>query len=101
MYYTSHLIRGVVDIVESREEFEYTQVRDFGFDNKGTGGERETIRWRGKECALLLANPPPRQWVGGMVGRKKRVICSNERHKNILYNAWTKKREVDVMGNRI
>lgn len=32
---------------------------------------------------------------------EKRVICSNERHKNILCNAWTKKREVDVMGNRI
>lgn len=34
-------------------------------------------------------------------GRGKRVIRSNERHKNILRNARTKKREVDVMGNQL
>jgi len=74
-----------------RKKSKYTQVRDSGFDNKGTGGKRETIRWRGNECALLLAIPPTPQHRDGET--EKRVICSNERHKNILYIMHGRRKE--------
>jgi len=49
-----------------REESEYTQVRDIGFDNKGTRQcKRETIWKGGNECALLLAIPPSSHGGGG------------------------------------
>lgn len=52
-----------------REESKYTQVRDIGFDNKGTSGVRETIWKGGNEYALLLAIPPSSHGGGG--GGKK------------------------------
>lgn len=75
----------------------YTQVRGFGFDYKGTGAGGTVAGGETKREGNERSPFGDFSCSGG----EKRVICSNERHKNILCNARTKKREVDVMGNRI
>jgi len=90
------LIRGVADILERNSSIHKCETsgsitKGLAVREKQYGGEETSALsfWR------FLFPRVDRERVG------KRVICSNERHKNILCDAWTKKREVDVMGNRI
>jgi len=90
------LIHGVVDILERTPSIHKCETsgsitKELVARGKQYGGEETSALFFWRFLLLRI----------GMGRWKKRVICSNERHKNILYNAWTKKREVDVMGNRI